>query len=33
MSLAEILYVAAGLFVGGLLHRVWPWSNLLIKPK
>ena len=33
MNIAEILYVAAGLFAGGLLHRVWPWSNLLFKRK
>lgn len=27
------LVLLAGLFCGGLLHRVWPWSNLLFKPR
>lgn len=37
MSAFEIIGVvgvlAFGLFAGGWLHRVWPWTNLIKKPK
>lgn len=26
-------WILALAVLGGLLHRVWPWSNLLFKPR